>query len=57
MRSTLVMDRCRRQSRLDQFDPTAVDDLVVVGSRDDDGPAEVVGDAEAHAADYAWVLI
>jgi hypothetical protein len=57
MRSTLVMDRCRRQSRLDQFDPTAVDDLVVVGSRDGDGPAEVVGDAKAHAADYAWVLI
>jgi hypothetical protein len=51
------MDRCRRQSRLDQFDPTAVDDLVVVGSRDGDGPAEVVGDAKAHAADYAWVLI
>ena len=44
----LVVDRCRRQAGFDQFDPPAVDDLVVRRRRHGDGPAEMIGDAQTH---------
>jgi hypothetical protein len=43
------VDRCRRQAGLNQFDPAAVDDLVVARSRHSHGPAQVVGNAETEA--------
>ena len=54
--AALVMDRRRRQVRPDQLDAAAVDDLVAAGCRDGDSPTEVVGDAEAHGADYACAV-
>jgi hypothetical protein len=44
----LVVDRCGRHARLDQRDPPAIDDPVVVGGSHRDGPAEVICDAHAH---------
>jgi protein-tyrosine phosphatase len=46
-----VLYRRRRHAGLDQLDPSTVDDLVVIRCRDRDGPAEMVGDAQPHAAD------
>ena len=51
--AALVVDRRRRQTGLDQLDPPTVHDLVVRRGRDGHGPAEVMGDAEAHATDSA----
>ncbi len=49
----LVVDRRGRHAGLDQLDPPAVHDPVVGRSRDGHGPAEVMGDAQAHAAESA----
>ena len=54
VRPALVMHRRRRQTGFDQFDSPAIDHLVFGGSRYRDGPAEVVGNADAHAVDYGW---
>ena len=51
--TALVVDRRRRHTGLDQLDPPTVHDLVVRRGRDGHGPAEVMGDAEAHATDSA----
>src|SRR5580700_10297703 len=48
--ASLVMDGRGRQSWFDELDSSSIDDLVVRRSGNDHGPAEVVGDAEAHAA-------
>jgi hypothetical protein len=44
-----VMDRGRGQVGVEQLDPSTVDHLVICGSGHDDGPAEVVSNADAHA--------
>ena len=49
----LVVDRRRRHAGLDQLDPPPVHDLVVGRRRDGDGPAEMIGDAQTHAAGHA----
>ena len=46
----LVVDRGRGDIRLDQFDPAPVHDTMIVRSRDNDGPAEMIGDTDAHAS-------
>jgi hypothetical protein len=48
------VDRHRRDAGLDERDPPAVHDLVVLGGRHRDRPAEVVRDAEAHSADCRY---
>jgi hypothetical protein len=48
MCTPLVMDGRRRKTRLDQLDPSTVDDNVVGGGRDGHGPTEVVRDPETH---------
>jgi hypothetical protein len=53
MGSAHVMDRCRGQAGFDQLDPPTVNDLVISRRGHNDGPAEVVGDAESHANDSA----
>jgi hypothetical protein len=51
------VDRRRRHAALDQLDPPAVDDLVVGGRGHGDGPAEVIEDAQAHAAHHPrWAM-
>ena len=54
--AAFVMDRRGGQPGLEQIDASAVHDFVAGGCRDGDGPAEVVGDAEAHSADYACAV-
>ena len=51
--SAFVMDRRGGPPGLEQLDASAVHDFVVGVGRDGDSPAEVVGDAETHAPDYA----
>jgi hypothetical protein len=53
MWAALVVDRRRRHTGLDQLDPPTIHDLVVRRGRDSHRPAEVVGDAEAHASKSA----
>ncbi|MFN2506776.1 MAG: hypothetical protein ABR540_21615 [Acidimicrobiales bacterium] len=47
------MDRRRRHAGFDQLDPPTVHDLVVGRGRDCHGPAEMMGNAQAHAIDCA----
>ena len=48
---SLVVDRRHRQAGLNQLYAPAVGDAVIRCRGDGDGPAEVVGDADAHAGD------
>lgn len=50
MWATLVVDGGGRQSWFDQLDSSSIDNVVVCRSRNDHGPAEMVGDTETHAA-------
>ena len=50
MCAALVVDRRGRHSWFDELDSSSVDNAVVCRSRNDHGPAEMVGDAETHAA-------
>jgi hypothetical protein len=45
------MDWRRRHAGLDEFDPAAIDDRVIGGSGHRHRPAEMIGDAQAHARD------
>lgn len=45
-----IRDRCPSSTRLDQFDAAPVHGMMLVRSRDNDGPAEVIGDTDAHAS-------
>ncbi len=48
-----MVDWCSRHAGFDKLDPPAVHDLVVDRRRDCHGPAEMMGDAQTHATDYA----
>jgi len=51
--AAVIVNRCGRHSRLDEFDASTVDDPMVGGSRNDNSPTEMIGDANAHRADYS----
>jgi hypothetical protein len=50
---TAAFDRPCRHAGFDQRDPPAVHDLMVGRRRDRHGPAEMIGDAHAHASEHA----
>ena len=49
------MDRRLGHARFDELDPSAIHDLVRVGRRDGDRPAEVIGDAHAQRVAARYV--
>jgi hypothetical protein len=53
VRASLVVDGCRRNTGLDQLNPSAVDDPVIGRGRDGHRPAVVMCDAKTHAIDSA----
>jgi hypothetical protein len=50
--SSLVVDRCRRNTLLHQFDSASIDDDVILGGWDDYGPTQVMRHAEMHC----WIV-
>jgi hypothetical protein len=50
---TAAFDRHCRHAGFDQRDPLAFHDLMVGRRRDRHGPAEMIGDAHAHASEHA----
>jgi hypothetical protein len=48
----VVLNRCRRHAGFDQFEPSAIHDLVACRRGDRNGPAQMMSDSQAHALDY-----
>ena len=48
MGAAAVVDRGSEEISVDEFDTTPIDDHVLVRRRDQDGPAEMMSDADPH---------
>jgi hypothetical protein len=57
VRASFVVNRCGRNTGLNQLDPPTVHDPVIRRGRDGHGPAKVMGDAKAHASILPFALL